>query len=91
MAVALTKGQPLREIPVSVAMAKELLPCPPDAARVEAEEPFEQRGADRTGLGLGLSISLKGVRASGGEIHVRDLPGLGCMFTVDLPRAPPAP
>jgi two-component sensor histidine kinase len=51
--------------------------------------PFEQRGADRTGLGLGLSISLKGVRASGGEIHVRDLPGSGCMFTVDLPRAPP--
>jgi signal transduction histidine kinase len=48
--------------------------------------PFEQRGSNRTGLGLGLSISLKGVRASGGEIYVRDLPGLGCMFTVDLPR-----
>jgi signal transduction histidine kinase len=49
--------------------------------------PFEQHGANRTGLGLGLSISLKGVRASGGEIHVRDLPGSGCTFTVDLPRA----
>jgi signal transduction histidine kinase len=52
--------------------------------------PFEQRGADKTGMGLGLSISLKGVRAIGGEIQVRDLPGSGCMFTVDLPRAPPA-
>jgi signal transduction histidine kinase len=52
--------------------------------------PFEQRGDDKTGVGLGLSISLKGVQASGGAIHVRDKPGLGCMFTVDLPRAPPA-
>ena len=51
--------------------------------------PFEQRGADRTGLGLGLSISMKGVRANGGEIRVRNLPGKGCTFTVDLPRAAP--
>jgi signal transduction histidine kinase len=50
--------------------------------------PFEQRGGDKTGLGLGLSISLRGVRASGGELHIRDLPGAGCVFTVDLPRAP---
>ena len=50
--------------------------------------PFEQRGHDKTGLGLGLAISLKGVKASGGEIRVRDLPGVGCIFTVDLPRAP---
>jgi signal transduction histidine kinase len=50
--------------------------------------PFEQRGQDKSGLGLGLSISLKGVKASGGEIRVRDLPGAGCVFTVDLPMAP---
>lgn len=50
--------------------------------------PFEQRGTDRKGLGLGLSICLKGVRANQGEIHVRDLPGAGCIFTVDLPKAP---
>jgi len=49
--------------------------------------PFERRGVNRSGLGLGLSISLKGVRTSGGEIHVRDLPGHGCVFTIDLPRA----
>jgi signal transduction histidine kinase len=53
--------------------------------------PFNQRGADKSGLGLGLSISVKGVRASGGEIHVHDRPGLGCIFTVDLPRAPAKP
>jgi signal transduction histidine kinase len=48
--------------------------------------PFRQRGADRTGLGLGLSISRKAVHLSGGEIHVRNLPGQGCVFTVELPR-----
>jgi signal transduction histidine kinase len=47
---------------------------------------FEQRGADRTGLGLGLAISRQGVEESGGAIRVRDLPGKGCVFTVDLPR-----
>jgi len=48
--------------------------------------PFEQRGSDRTGLGLGLSISRKSVEADGGEIYVRELPGTGCVFTIDLPR-----
>ena len=49
--------------------------------------PFEQRGANRTGLGLGLSISRKSVEADGGFLRVRDLPGTGCVFTIDLPRA----
>jgi signal transduction histidine kinase len=47
---------------------------------------FEQRGTDRTGLGLGLAISRQGVEDSDGTIRVRDLPGKGCVFTVDLPR-----
>ena len=49
--------------------------------------PFEQRSANRTGLGLGLSISRRGVEANGGTLRVRDLPGRGCVFTIDLPRA----
>jgi signal transduction histidine kinase len=48
--------------------------------------PFNQRGTDRTGLGLGLSISRRGVRLNGGELRVRDVPGTGCVFTMDLPR-----
>jgi signal transduction histidine kinase len=52
--------------------------------------PYEQRGKDRSGLGLGLAISLKGARAIGGEIHVRNVPGTGCVFTVDLRRSSPA-
>ncbi len=50
--------------------------------------PFEQRANDRSGIGIGLSISRRGVRAGGGDILVRDLPGHGCVFTIDVPRAP---
>jgi signal transduction histidine kinase len=47
---------------------------------------FKQHGADRSGLGLGLSISRRAVEACGGTLAVRDMPGLGCVFTIDLPR-----
>jgi signal transduction histidine kinase len=49
-------------------------------------QPFTQRAADRSGLGLGLSISHRGIEANGGRLHVRNLPGKGCIFTIDLPR-----
>jgi len=48
--------------------------------------PFEQRGSDRTGLGLGLAFSRWGAEANGGRVYARSLPGAGCVFTVDLPR-----
>jgi signal transduction histidine kinase len=48
--------------------------------------PFKQRSID----GTGLAISRRGVQLNGGEIRVRDVPGTGCIFTVDLPRVPSA-
>jgi signal transduction histidine kinase len=48
--------------------------------------PFMQAGLDRTGLGLGLSLSRLSVEANGGLIRVRDVPGSGCVFTIELPR-----
>jgi signal transduction histidine kinase len=51
----------------------------------ELFRPFEQRGADRSGVGLGLAICRRGVEANGGTMRVRDNPGTGCVFTVDLP------
>jgi signal transduction histidine kinase len=48
---------------------------------------FVQRGADRSGLGLGLSITRRAVEAHGGRVQVRDLPGRGCVFGVELPRS----
>ena len=48
--------------------------------------PFIQRGDDKSGVGLGLSVSLRSVEANGGRLTVRDIPGRGCVFTIDLPR-----
>jgi signal transduction histidine kinase len=48
--------------------------------------PFEQRATDRTGLGLGLTISRQAIEADGGKISVRDIPGRGCVFTIEIPR-----
>jgi hypothetical protein len=60
----------------------------PPGKQDELFAPFSQHSADRSGLGLGLAISLRAVRALGGELRVRDVPGKGCVFTVDLPRSP---
>ena len=54
----------------------------------ELFRPFEQRGADRTGMGLGLAFSRWGAEANDGRIHAHSLRGRGCVFTVDLPRLP---
>jgi len=51
-------------------------------------QPFAQGGADRTGLGLGLAICRRSVEANNGILRVRNLPGTGCIFTIDLPRHP---
>lgn len=48
--------------------------------------PFTQSGEDKSGLGLGLSISRRSVEANDGILSVRNIPGTGCVFTIDLPR-----
>ncbi len=48
--------------------------------------PFSQGDADKTGLGLGLSIVRRSVEANDGVVRVRNKPGEGCVFTIDLPR-----
>jgi signal transduction histidine kinase len=48
--------------------------------------PFTQSGANRSGLGLGLSISRRSIEANKGTLSVRDIPAKGCVFTIDLPR-----
>ena len=67
-------------------------PASPSAPNIQnLLQPFVQKGRDRTGLGLGLSICQKAVKSMAGELHIRDLPGEGCIFTIDLPRQPPPP
>ena len=43
-----------------------------------------QSGAEKSGLGL--SICRRNVEANNGVLRVRDMPGSGCVFTIDLPR-----
>jgi signal transduction histidine kinase len=45
----------------------------------------DRRGTDRSGLGLGLSIARQAVRAHGGDIIIRNMPGQGCVFTIGVP------
>ncbi|MGB6487536.1 MAG: HAMP domain-containing sensor histidine kinase [Steroidobacteraceae bacterium] len=47
---------------------------------------FKQGDEDRSGLGLGLAICRRSVEANNGIVRVRDMPGSGCVFTIDLPR-----
>ena len=60
----------------------------PGGTIAEMFRPFEQRSTDRTGLGLGLAFSRWGVEANNGRIYARNVPERGCVFTLDLPRAP---
>jgi signal transduction histidine kinase len=69
---------------VEISIEDECGGLPPGKAE-ELFGAFKQGGKERSGLGLGLFISRKGVEACGGTLRVRDLPGKGCVFTIDLP------
>ena len=58
----------------------------PAGAAAMMFKPFMQAGHNRNGLGLGLSIAKRSVEASAGVLTVQDVPGTGCVFTIDLPR-----
>ena len=58
----------------------------PPGSEATIFEPFVQTGEDRTGLGLGLSIAKRSVEANSGILSVRSQPGIGCVFTISVPR-----
>ena len=58
----------------------------PKGKAEELFQPFTQKSSNRTGLGLGLTISRKAVALNGGTLEVRDLPGKGCIFSITLPK-----
>jgi signal transduction histidine kinase len=57
----------------------------PQGNAAQLFEPFVQRGEDRTGFGLGLAIVKQALEAHGGRVSVRNVPGKGCVFALDLP------
>jgi signal transduction histidine kinase len=58
----------------------------PDGDVGEMFRPFKQHATDRAGLGLGLSFTQRVVEGIRGRVSARDLPTVGCVFTVDIPR-----
>jgi signal transduction histidine kinase len=58
----------------------------PAAMAATTFAPFSQHGIDRSGLGLGLSIARQSVESQSGTLSARDVPGIGCVFTINLPR-----
>jgi signal transduction histidine kinase len=61
---------------------------PGESGEKELVASFEQRSADRSGLGIGLTFSRWGAEVNGGRLYASNMPGKGCVFTVDLPRSP---
>ncbi|HVZ89103.1 MAG TPA: HAMP domain-containing sensor histidine kinase [Polyangia bacterium] len=59
----------------------------PPGKAAELFTPLVQRGEDRSGFGLGLAIALQAAEAHNGTIKVRDVPGVGCVFVIDLPSS----
>ncbi|MCC6952720.1 MAG: HAMP domain-containing histidine kinase [Deltaproteobacteria bacterium] len=53
----------------------------------ELFKPYVQKGLDRIGMGLGLAIATRAVALNDGRLTAVDLPGKGCVFTIDLPAA----
>jgi hypothetical protein len=48
-------------------------------------KPLVRGGQEPTGFGLGLAIAQQAAQAHGGRLSVRDLPGQGCVFRLELP------
>jgi signal transduction histidine kinase len=49
-------------------------------------EDYQQSHRDKSGLGLGLAISKRAIESMGGAVRARNRAGIGCVFTIDLPR-----
>ena len=58
----------------------------PEAMVEQLLQPMDRLGLGPRGLGYGLSISRKAVEAVGGTLIARNIPGTGCLFTIDLPQ-----
>lgn len=48
-------------------------------------QPFVQENKDRSGIGLGLTITQRAVFLSQGTIQIKNSPGLGCTFIIEIP------
>ena len=57
----------------------------PSGKSEELFKPFIQKSSDKSGIGLGLSISNRAIALNDGQISASNIPGKGCVFIIDLP------
>jgi signal transduction histidine kinase len=69
---------------VTIEVSDQCGGLPPGAAD-KMFKPFTQYSSDRSGIGLGLAISYNAIKRCKGDLSVRDMPGKGCVFVVELP------
>lgn len=62
----------------------------PDGKIEDLFVPFIQKGDNKSGLGLGLSICQRSVEANYGTLSARNLPGSGSIFSIGLPKYSPS-
>lgn len=73
---------------VSLEVEDECGGLSPDAvARIAT--PWLQLGPDRSGFGLGVAIAKQAAEAHGGTLYVRNVPGRGCVFRLEMPMRRP--
>ena len=90
-------GQPDRRIELSARASargvrlslRDHGPGVPPSLRERIFDPFFSTKGVGRGLGLGLSISYNIVKDFGGDLKVREAPGGGALFTLDLRAATP--
>jgi hypothetical protein len=75
-----------RDARVIIEVEDECGGLPPGKSE-ELFSPFVQKGGDRSGFGLGLAIALQAAESHNGTVKVRNVPGHGCVFAIDLPVA----
>jgi signal transduction histidine kinase len=59
----------------------------PEGSPEDLFKPFVQRSSDRSGVGLGLTISRRAIELNKGKLRVENRKGEGCIFIVELPQA----
>ncbi len=47
---------------------------------------YTQENEDKSGMGLGLSIAKRAIEHCQGTIQVKNNAGIGCLFTIDIPK-----
>jgi signal transduction histidine kinase len=58
----------------------------PEGMAEDLFKPYIQKNENKSGIGLGLTISRRAIILNKGTLSVRNFPGKGCIFAITLPK-----